>query len=148
MTQQTGGPAIVAKRTDGGPVDTTEIAALADVVGYRVVEAVTQSRAEDPGSYIGRGKLAELERKLEQLPRPAAQFRERRREQGFDLVTVAGYSDPDQPRDDPTAAVEGRLFKTLETTTRPQHGRNWQSRSTFSRHRASTREPLSPLSTG
>jgi GTP-binding protein HflX len=250
MTQQTGDPAIVAKRTDSGPVDTTEIAALADAAGYRVVEAVTQSRAEDPGSYFGRGKLAELgervadsgahlvavdgeltpnqtievrgalpdgtrvfdryrlvleifarqaetrharlqvelarlqyelprieetadlqflnrllekgtrvdgvenriaelERKLDKLPSPAAQFRERRREQGFDLVTIAGYtnagkstllhrlademdlsaaetdtrgaerdSDPDQPRDDPTAAVEDRLFKTLETTTR------------------------------
>jgi GTP-binding protein HflX len=251
MTQQ-GRPAIVAKRTDTNPVDTTEIAALTDAAGYRVADEVTQVRAEDPGSYFGRGKLAEiadrvaesgatllavdgeltprqtiairealpegtrvfdryrlvleifadqaetkraqlqverarlkyelprieetgdlqflnkllekgtrvdgvknriaeLERKIEELPNPAEQFRERRREQGFDLVTIAGYTnagkstllhriademgleaaetgqggdDPaddtasDRPEDDPTAAVEDRLFKTLETTTR------------------------------
>ncbi|MEF8853527.1 MAG: GTPase HflX [Haloarculaceae archaeon] len=250
MTQQTGDPAVVAKRTDDGPADTTEIAALTDAAGYRVEEAVTQVRPADPGSYFGRGKLAELaervadsgatlvaidgeltpkqtiavrdalpdgtrvfdryrlvleifarqaetrraqlqvelarlkyelprieenadlqflnkllekgtrvdgvenriadlERKLADLPSPAEQFRERRREQGFDLVTIAGYTnagkstllhrlademdlataesdtedsegaaDPDRPREDPTAAVENRLFKTLETTTR------------------------------
>jgi len=250
MTQQ-GRPAIVAKRTDSSPVETTEIAALADAAGYRVADEVTQVRAEDPGTYFGRGKLTEiaervadsgaalvaadgeltprqtiavreampegtrvfdryrlvleifadqvetrraqlqverarltyelprieetedlqflnkllekgtrvdgvknriteLERKIDDLPSPAEQFRERRREQGFDLVTIAGYTnagkstllhriademelstadtggetddtdsgDPDRPQEDPTAAVEDRLFKTLETTTR------------------------------
>ena len=251
MTQQ-GRPAIVAKRADEPPVDTTEIAALTDAAGYRVADEVTQARAEDPGSYFGRGKLAEiaerveesgatllavdgeltprqtiaireampegtrvfdryrlvleifadqaetkraqlqvelarlkyelprieetadlqflnkllekgtrvdgvknriaeLERKIDDLPNPAEQFRERRREQGFDLVTIAGYTNagkstllhriademelssaeadgdgddstgednPDRPEADPTAAVEDRLFKTLETTTR------------------------------
>jgi GTP-binding protein HflX len=239
MTQQTGKPAIVAKRTDNGRVDTTEIAALTDAAGYRVADEVTQARAEDPGSYFGSGKvaelaeraadtgaalvavdgelapnqtiairdrlpdgtrvfdryrlvleifadqattrraalqvelaqlryelprieetadlqflnkllekgtpvdgvknrIAELERKIDALPSPAEQYRERRREQGFDLVTIAGYTnagkstllhrladeldlaaaDPDHPDEDATAAVEDRLFKTLETTTR------------------------------
>ncbi|PSP54287.1 GTPase HflX [Halobacteriales archaeon QH_7_68_42] len=239
MTQQTGKPAIVAKRTDNGRVDTTEIAALTDAAGYRVADEVTQARPEDPGSYFGSGKvaeiaeraadtgaalvavdgelapnqtiairdrlpdgtrvfdryrlvleifadqattrraalqvelaqlryelprieetadlqflnkllekgtpvdgvknrIAELERKIDALPSPAEQYRERRREQGFDLVTIAGYTnagkstllhrladeldlaaaDPDHPDQDATAAVEDRLFKTLETTTR------------------------------
>ena len=239
MTQQTGKPAIVAKRTDNGRVDTTEIAALTDAAGYRVADEVTQARAEDPGSYFGSGKvaeiaeraadtgaalvavdgelapnqtiairerlpegtrvfdryrlvleifadqattrraalqvelaqlryelpriektadlqflnkllekgtpvdgvknrIAELERRIDALPSPAEQYRERRREQGFDLVTIAGYTnagkstllhrladeldlaaaDPDHPDEDATAAVEDRLFKTLETTTR------------------------------
>jgi GTP-binding protein HflX len=239
MTQQTGKPAIVAKRTDNGRVDTTEIAALTDAAGYRVADEVTQARPEDPGSYFGSGKvaeiaeraadtgaalvavdgelapnqtiairdrlpdgtrvfdryrlvleifadqattrraalqvelaqlryelprieetadlqflnkllekgtpvdgvknrIAELERKIDALPSPAEQYRERRREQGFDLVTIAGYTnagkstllhrladeldlaaaDPDHPDEDATAAVEDRLFKTLETTTR------------------------------
>ena len=239
MTQQTGKPAIVAKRTDDAPVDTTEIAALTEAAGYRVADEVTQARAEDPGSYFGSGKvaeiaeraadtgaalvavdgelapnqtiairdrlpdgtrvfdryrlvleifadqattrraalqvelaqlryelprieetadlqflnkllekgtpvdgvknrIAELERKIDALPSPAEQYRERRREQGFDLVTIAGYTnagkstllhrladeldladaDPDHPDEDATAAVEDRLFKTLETTTR------------------------------
>jgi GTP-binding protein HflX len=248
MTQQ-GSPAIVAKRADEPPIDTTEIAALTDAAGYRVADEVTQVRAEDPGSYFGRGKLAEiadrvpahgadlvaidgeltpkqtiavraaipegtsvfdryrlvleifadqaetkraqlqvelaqlryelkriqadpdvqglnkftekgtpadgvenriaeLERKIADLPSPAEQFRERRREQGFDLVTIAGYTNagkstllhrlademdvddalgaesegdgptPDRPGSDPTATVEDRLFETLETTTR------------------------------
>ena len=249
MTQQTGRPAIVTKRVDSKPIDTSEIAALTDAAGYRVVDELTQVRAEDPGTYFGSGKLAEiaervddtgatlvavdgelspkqtitireelpegtrvfdryrlileifaeqagtrraqlqvelarlkyelprieetadhqflnkllekgtpvdgvknriaeLEREIDDLPSPAEQFRERRRDQGFDLVTIAGYTnagkstllhrlademdlsaadpedrldevtDPDRPADDPTAAVEDRLFKTLETTTR------------------------------
>jgi GTP-binding protein HflX len=249
MTQQTGNPAIVAKRAENRPIDTTEIAALTDAAGYRVVGEVTQARAEDPGTYFGGGKvseiadrvgdtgatlvavdgelspkqtiaireempegtrvfdryrlvleifagqaetrraqlqvelarlryelprieetadlqflnkllekgtpvdglqnrIAELERKIDDLPSPAEQYRERRREQGFDLVTIAGYTNAgkstllhrlademelsadqagdgvddgaqsDRPENDPTAAVEDRLFKTLETTTR------------------------------
>ena len=248
MRQQTGKPAIVAKREASAPVDTTEIAALTDAAGYRVVDELTQVRGEDPGTYFGSGKvreladcaaetgsalvavdgeltpkqtiairdelpegtrvfdryrlileifaeqaetrraqlqvelarlkyelprieetadlqflnrllekgspvdgaknrIADLERKIDELPSPAEQYRERRREQGFDLVTIAGYTNAgkstllhrlademelsavendgddepataDQPGDDPTAAVEDRLFKTLETTTR------------------------------
>jgi len=102
-----------------------------------------------------KNRIAELERKLDELPSPAEQFRAERREQGFDLVTVAGYTNAgkstllhrlademslddaiddggegdsdggdgsgnssDAGERDPTAAVEDRLFKTLETTTR------------------------------
>lgn len=247
MTQQTGKPAIVAKRTETEPVETTEIAALTDAAGFRVVDELTQVRAEDPGTYLGRGKvdelaeqvadsdaglvaidgeltptqtiairkaipdetrvfdryrlvleifadqaetkraqlqverarlkyelpriketadlqflnkllekgtrvegvknrIAELERKLADMSSPAEQFRERRREEGFDLVSIAGYTNAgkstllhrlgdemdishaldddgegttrERPESDPTAAVEDRLFKTLETTTR------------------------------
>ncbi|ADQ66440.1 GTP-binding proten HflX [Halogeometricum borinquense DSM 11551] len=85
-----------------------------------------------------RDRIAELESKLADLPNPAAQYRSRRREQGFDLVTVAGYTNagkstllhrladdlsldsterhPDEANS--VAAVEDRLFKTLQTTTR------------------------------
>lgn len=81
-------------------------------------------------------RIDELERKLDDLPAVDEQFRERRREQGFDLVAIAGYTnagkstllrrladgmDLDATTHDDvesTAAVEDRLFKTLETTTR------------------------------
>ncbi|WP_327050476.1 GTPase HflX [Halomicrococcus gelatinilyticus] len=234
----TGTPAVVARRADANPVETDEIRALAAAAGYDVVGAVTQARPEDPGTYLGAGKVEELadraaetgagraivdgqltpgqhtalgdalpegtavsdryrlvleifgeqastrraqlqvelarlkyelprireesdeglfnrwsesgtrlydvrdridelERKLDDLPNPAEQHREQRREQGFDLVTLAGYTnagkstllhrladdlamdaEPDHPDRDATAAVEDRLFKTLETTTR------------------------------
>jgi GTP-binding protein HflX len=91
-----------------------------------------------------KNRIAELERKLDDLPSPADQYRAERREQGFDLVTVAGYTNAgkstllhrlademslddaasadgerrDTGEKDATAAVEDRLFKTLETTTR------------------------------
>jgi GTP-binding protein HflX len=88
--------------------------------------------------YDVQDRIDELERKLDDLPNPADHHRERRREEGFDLVTLAGYTnagkstllhrlgddlalgdvDPDHPDETPTAAVEDRLFKTLETTTR------------------------------
>lgn len=85
-------------------------------------------------------RIAELERKLESLPNPAEQHRKRRREEGFDPVPIAGYTNagkstllhrlademaleeddagPDHSKKDATAAIEDRLFKTLETTTR------------------------------
>ncbi|PSQ17197.1 GTPase HflX [Halobacteriales archaeon QS_8_69_26] len=83
-------------------------------------------------------RIETIERKLDSLPTPAERHRERRREQGFDLVAVAGYTnagkstllhrladdldvtdhEPDHPDRDATAAVQDRLFKTLETTTR------------------------------
>lgn len=81
-------------------------------------------------------RIDELERKLGDLPSVAERHRERRREEGFDLVAVAGYTnagkstllrrladdlslEEDRHDDlDETAAVEDRLFETLETTTR------------------------------
>jgi len=229
----------VAKRAQRAPVDTGEIRGLADAAGYAVVDAVTQTGPDEPGTYFGRGtverlagcvanagadavlvdgaltptqsvrlreampettevfdryrlvlaifagraesrraglqvelarlryalprlreradvqsmnrraekgtpidgvenRIADLERKLAALPDPAEQYRERRREQGFDLVTLAGYTnagkstllhrladglaladaEPDHPDQATTASIEDRLFETLETTTR------------------------------
>ncbi|MFC7240638.1 GTPase HflX [Saliphagus sp. GCM10025317] len=97
--------------------------------------------------YDVRDRISRLERQLSELPDPAEQFRERRREEGFDLVTIAGYTnagkstllhrladdlsvEPSESAgvadDDPidgsnkhaTASVADRLFETLETTTR------------------------------
>ena len=90
-----------------------------------------------------RNRIDRLERKLKELPDPTEQFRQRRREEGFDLVTLAGYTNagkstllhrladdmhldvdeeasdgPDHSEKDATAEIEDRLFKTLETTTR------------------------------
>jgi GTP-binding protein HflX len=83
-----------------------------------------------------RKRIREIERKLDRLPDPADEFRKRRREEGFDLVTIAGYTnagkstllrrladdldltDSGHPDRDATAAIEDRLFETLETTTR------------------------------
>jgi GTP-binding protein HflX len=83
-------------------------------------------------------RITELRRTLEEMTDEAARHRERRREQGFDLVALAGYTnagkstllhrladdlslstaEPDHPDETTTAAVEDRLFETLETTTR------------------------------
>ena len=60
MRQQTGTTAVVAARADERPVETAEIRALAEAAGYEVRSAVTQVRAEDPGTYLGTGKVAEL----------------------------------------------------------------------------------------
>jgi len=60
MRRQTGSTAIVAARADERPVDTDEIRALTEAAGYEVRGAVTQARAEDPGTYFGRGKVADL----------------------------------------------------------------------------------------
>jgi GTP-binding protein HflX len=86
--------------------------------------------------YDARDRIDTLERKLDELPDPAEQARNRRREEGFDLVTIAGYTnagkstllhrladdldltDSSHPDRDATAAIEDRLFETLETTTR------------------------------
>ena len=97
------------------------------------------NRRTEKGSriYDVRDRIDELEGKLDDLPDPAVEHRERRREQGFDLVTLAGYTnagkstllhrladdlamdaEPDHPDRDATAGVEDRLFKTLSTTTR------------------------------
>jgi GTP-binding protein HflX len=83
-----------------------------------------------------RARIDELERQLEELPAIDRQWRERRREAGFDLVAIAGYTNAgkttllrrladdlalESDRHDDlaeSAAIEDRLFKTLETTTR------------------------------
>ncbi len=83
-----------------------------------------------------RARIDELERQLDELPAIDRQWRERRREAGFDLVAIAGYTNAGKTtllrrladdmsletdrHDDlaDSAAVEDRLFKTLETTTR------------------------------
>jgi GTP-binding protein HflX len=235
MTRQ----AILAKRVDDGPADTTEIRGLAEAAGYDVIGEVTQRRAEDAGTCFGVGKVEELtglvvetgadavvvdndltpmqstalveacprgtrvadrhrivldifaeraatrraklqvelatleyelprveaegdphlmnlaaekgtrlndvrsridrvKRKLDAIADDAAKRRRKRREQGFSLVAIAGYTnagkstllhrladDLSVERIDPshddvaaTAAVEDRLFETLQTTTR------------------------------
>jgi GTP-binding protein HflX len=81
-------------------------------------------------------RIDELERKLDDIPSVDEQFREQRREQGYDLVAIAGYTNAGKSTLlrrladdmqlgeethadlDETAGVENRLFKTLETTTR------------------------------
>lgn len=52
--------AIVAKRTDAGTPDLTEIHDLAVAAGYVVVGELTQTRQEDPGYVFGEGKVEEL----------------------------------------------------------------------------------------
>ena len=42
--------------------------------------------------YDVRDRIDRLERKLDELPNPAEQARERRRAQGFDLVSIVGYT--------------------------------------------------------
>ncbi|MDJ1434653.1 GTPase HflX [Halostagnicola sp. A-GB9-2] len=115
----------------------------------RLIESADEgalNKVTEKGSpvYDVRGRIDHLEQKLAELPDPADQFRERRRDEGFDLVTIAGYTNAgkstllhrladdlsiDQSdseanesashsNKDATAAIEDRLFKTLETTTR------------------------------
>lgn len=119
----------------------------------RLIESADEgllNKRTEKGSpvYDVRDRIDRLERKLAELPDPAERFRKRRREEGFDLVTIAGYTNAgkstllhriaddlsieavesddgasssasdDVSRKNATAAVEDRLFKTLETTTR------------------------------
>ncbi|WP_323192475.1 GTPase HflX [Halostella sp. PRR32] len=58
MTRQ----AVLAKRVDDGPAETTEIRGLAEAAGYDVVGEITQRRAEDAGTCFGGGKVDELAR--------------------------------------------------------------------------------------
>lgn len=232
-------PAVIAKRADSPPVETREFEGLVEAAGYSVEAVLTQVRPEDPGTHLGRGKVAELvdvatstdatliaidgeltsgqarnlrldipegsrlvdryrlvldifasqaqdpyakkqvelarlryeldwfnevsdeslltkygekgslryqlqdritalERELNELPDPSERVRRRRSEDGFDLVTIAGYTNAGKstllhrladdlsleetldvhPDKDTTAAIENRLFKTLQTTTR------------------------------
>ncbi|MEF8773709.1 MAG: GTPase HflX [Halobacteriales archaeon] len=86
--------------------------------------------------YDLRDRIDELERRLADLPPVDEQHRQARREQGFDLVAIAGYTNAgkstllrrladDMSLDESahadveeTVGVEDRLFATLETTTR------------------------------
>ncbi|PSP76553.1 GTPase HflX [Halobacteriales archaeon QS_1_68_20] len=86
--------------------------------------------------YDVRDRIDALERKLDDLPAVDEHQRERRREEGFDLVAIAGYTnagkstllrrlademaleDDRHPDLGETVGVEDRLFETLETTTR------------------------------
>ncbi|USZ69795.1 GTPase HflX (plasmid) [Halorussus salilacus] len=88
--------------------------------------------------YDVRDRIDELDRKLADLGERAHQRRERRREEGFEFVALAGYTnagkstllhrladdldfearEADHADLDATAEVEDRLFKTLDTTTR------------------------------
>ncbi|WP_436931581.1 GTPase HflX [Halosimplex halobium] len=86
MRRRTGTAAIVAARADERPVDTDEIRALTEAAGYEVRGAVTQARAEDPGTHFGRGKVAELSARVA--------------ETDADLVAVDGELTPRQ-----TAAI-------------------------------------------
>jgi GTP-binding protein HflX len=105
------------------------------------------SRAVEKGTPVNdyERRIADLERRLASLPSPAERHRKRRREQGFDLVALAGYTNAgkstllrrladdlavDVDADTTAAAaasdadggvtvsVADRLFETLETTTR------------------------------
>ena len=86
--------------------------------------------------YDARDRIDCLQRKLDELPDPGTEFRRRRREEGFDLVAIAGYTNAGKssllhrladeldlsgtthPDRDATAAIEDKLFETLEITTR------------------------------
>lgn len=98
------------------------------------------TRMTEKGSlrYQLEDRIDALRRELDELGDPADRLRERRREEGFDLVTIAGYTNAgkstllhrladdlsleaardDHPDRDTPAAIEDRLFKTLGTTTR------------------------------
>ncbi|SHH62703.1 GTPase HflX [Halobaculum gomorrense] len=107
-------------------------------------ESALNRKVFEKGSPVldARRRIDDLEAKLDDLADAAADRRERRREEGFDLVTLAGYTNAgkstllrrlaDDLTLDPTdpdgasrhadladsASVEDRLFETLETTTR------------------------------
>ncbi|WP_123533938.1 GTPase HflX [Halosimplex salinum] len=90
MRRQPGTDAIVAARAAEPPVETDEIRALTEAAGYEVRDAVTQARTEDPGTYFGRGKVADLSARVA--------------ETGADLVAVDGELTPRQ-----TAAIREAL---------------------------------------
>ena len=115
----------------------------------RIREAADEgmlNRRTEKGSpiYDVMDRIDRLEGKLAALPSPAEQARDRRRSDGFDLVTLAGYTnagkstllhrladdlslaeaDGDHPDETRVAAIADRLFETLETTTRRATIRN------------------------
>jgi GTP-binding protein HflX len=77
---QHGTTAIVAKRTDERPADTTEIRALTESAGYEIVDDVTQIRTPDPDTEFGPGKTAEIAARVE--------------ETGTDVVIIDNDLDP------------------------------------------------------
>ena len=105
-------------------------------VRERADEGALNRRTEKGTRYYDiKDRIDELDRKLDDLPAVDEQV-QRRREEGFDLVALAGYTNAgkstllrrladgmtlDEERHDDlaeTAGVEDRLFKTLETTRR------------------------------
>ncbi len=99
-------------------------------------DPLTKHQEKGSPRYQLQDRIKKLERELNELPDPGEHHRECRREAGFDFVTIAGYTnagkstllrrladelsiETDTHQDEETsAAVEDRLFKTLETTTR------------------------------
>ncbi|MFW5949287.1 MAG: GTPase HflX [Halolamina sp.] len=103
-------------------------------------ERTHMQRAAETGSRLVdiEKRIRTVEGKLDALADRASERRAERREQGFDLVTIAGYTNagkstllhrladdlsidglaPDHADLDGVAEVEDRLFKTLDTTTR------------------------------
>jgi len=117
----------------------------------RIREEVTRELAGENLAHDERGggrvrdverRIDELDRKLDDLGDEAAARRQRRREEGFAFVALAGYTNAgkstllhrladdldferrdldggaDHPDLDGTAEIEDRLFETLDTTTR------------------------------
>ncbi|WP_115864866.1 GTPase HflX [Halorussus litoreus] len=113
----------------------------------RIREAVSREIAGENLAHDERGggrvrdvqrRIDELDRKLDDLGDEAAKRRERRREEGFAFVALAGYTNagkstllhrladdldfeahrPNHDDLDETAEIEDRLFETLDTTTR------------------------------
>ena len=103
-------------------------------------ERTHMQRAAETGSRVvdTERRIRMVENKLDELTDRASERRAERREQGFDLVAIAGYTNagkstllhrladdlsvdgmaPDHADLDGVAAVEDRLFETLDTTTR------------------------------
>ncbi|MBP1986696.1 GTPase HflX [Halolamina salifodinae] len=103
-------------------------------------ERTHMQRAAETGSRVVdiESRIRTVETKLDRLADRANERRAERREQGFDLVAIAGYTnagkstllhrladdlsvegmEPDHADLDGVAEVEDRLFKTLDTTTR------------------------------
>jgi len=80
-----GGSAIVVARAADERPETQEIERLAEAAGFAVVDAVTQQRREDPGTWVGRGK--------------AEAIADRARELDADAVVFDGGLDPGQYAD-------------------------------------------------
>ena len=106
-------------------------------VRERADEGLLNRRTESGTPYYDLlDRIDELDRKLDALPAVDEHQRDRRREEGFDLVALVGYTNAGKstllrrladdmilesdhhPDLDESAGVENRLFKTLETTTR------------------------------
>lgn len=103
-------------------------------------ERTHMQRAAETGSRVvdTEKRIRTVENKLADLADRASERRAERREQGFDLVAIAGYTnagkstllhrvadelsiegmEPDHADLDGVAEAEDRLFKTLDTTTR------------------------------